>query len=86
MPHAEILARDPDSFSVPPPQASDSTGVETIQAFASAFAAEAFFMALPEDITTDVVAVFAVYGWNLTLQVPSDSSRIHDPRVRRMHA
>ena len=77
MPHAKILARDPDSFSVPFPQASDATGVETIQAFALAFAAEVALMLLSEELAAPVVDVFAAYGCDLT-QVTSDPSWIHD--------
>ena len=76
MPHAEILARDPDSFSVPPPQVSDSTGAEKIQAFTLAFAPEVALMSLPEDLAAPVVDVFAAYGCDLT-QVTSDPSWIH---------
>ena len=72
-----ILATDPDSFAVPFPQASDATGVETIQAFALAFAAEVALMLLSEELAAPVVDVFAAYGCDLT-QVTSDPSWIHD--------
>ena len=62
-----------------------STGVETIQAFASAFAAEVALMSLPEDLADAVVDVFAAYGCDLT-QVTSDPSWIHDGPLVTNHA
>ena len=64
---------------------SGSSSVESIEAFASAFTAEAFLAALPQDQATAVAGVFAAYGCELT-PVTSDPSWISDgPRVSYPH-
>ena len=60
---------------------SGFSSVESIEAFASAFTAEAFLAALPQDQATAVAGVFAAYGCELT-PVTSDPSWVCDgPRV-----
>ena len=69
-----------------PSPARHSLGTATIRRAAQASTAEDFLSAFPMDLADAVVDVFSAYGWDLTLQVISDPSRIPaDPLVRVTH-